>query len=211
VHVFADRGKIAGKLEPTRWQFEGNFMSRHGRDALTFGCALALATFATVAARGEFPPEGAVTDPNNPSVASGEYPDPAHNGVTRHYVFYFDCGKRVWIGVSVAEGNQSAPPQAVGKGREFPSGPPPGAKVDAGNSNHASLTGSGQTFSLRQGIWFDVKTGKPVVSPNLCPVTPDQKLIKRSKNSEHGVENQQPDQLPPPPQFLPNPAARSSP
>ena len=187
-------------------------MGRHVRDALMFGCALALAIFATESARAEFPPEGAIPDPTNPSVASGNYPDPAHNGVMRHYIFYFDCGKRDWIGVSVAatNGNQSAPPQAVGKGREFPSGPPLGSKVDASNSNRASLAGTGQTFSLRQGVWFDARTGKKVPSPNLCANAPDQTAIKHSKASEPNAENQS-DQLPPPPQFLPNAASRSSP
>ena len=190
--------------------FEGNFMGRYVRDALMFGCALALATFATVSASAEFPPEGATPDPTNPSVASGDFPDPAHNGVMRHYIFYFDCGKRDWIGVSVAatNGNQSEPPQAVGKGREFPSGPPLGSKVDARNSNRASLAGTGHTFSLRQGVWFDARTGKQVPSPNLCPNAPDQTPIKHSKASETPARS---DQLPPPPQFLPNAASRSSP
>jgi len=190
-------------------------MGRHGRDALTFGCALALANVQSMSVRAEFPPEGAISDPNNPSIATGDYPDQAHNGVTRHYIFYFDCGKRDWIGVSVADtkGDRSAPPQAVGNGREFPSGPPPGSKYEAGSSNRATRIASGQTFSLRQGIWFDAKTAKPVTSPNLCPRSPfGQKAMKHSKGPDHGppsadqsapASDQKPDQLPPPPQYIP--------
>lgn len=194
--------------------FEGNFMGWHVCHALTFGCALALASLSNLPARAEFPPEGATSDPNNPSVASGDYPDPAHSGTMRHFIFYFDCGKRDWIGVSVAgtKGDQAAPPQAVGKGREFPSGPPPGSKVDTANSTRASIAGSGQTLSLRQGTWFDAKTGKPIASPNLCPGgSPDHTVNKTSKSSDGTASDQKPDQLPPPPHYLPDPALRSHP
>ena len=176
---------------------------------------LALAAASVMPARAEFPPEGATSDPTNPSVASGDYPDPVHKGVAHHYVFYFDCGKRDWIGVSVEGGktNQSEPPQAVGKGREFPSGPPPGSKVDATNFNRAFSADSGRVFVLRHGVWFDTKGGKPVASPNLCPgEAPNQSAIKSSKDSERRVGEQKPDQLPPPPKYnIPDPASRSQP
>jgi hypothetical protein len=187
-------------------------MVRKVRDALTLGCALALANLATVPVRAEFPPEGAISDPNNPSIASGDYPDLAHNGVNHHYIFYFDCAKRDWIGVSVAAANQSSPPHAIGNGREFPPGPPPGAKVDAGNLSHATVARTGQTYSLRRGVWFDAKTGKAVASSKLCPEsasTPDQ--IKHSKDSER-PDIQKPDSLPPPPKYnIPDPARASHP
>ena len=181
-------------------------MSPHIRNTLSFGCAFVLVILASVAARAEFPPEGAIPDPKNPSLASGDYQDPAHNGVMRHYIFYFDCGKRDWIGVSVADtkGDQSAPPQAVGKGREFPPGPPPGSKVDANNSSRASLASSGQAFSLRRGVWFDLNTGKPMASPKLCPsdqTAPDQNRAGSPSDPEHGADDRKPDQLPPPPKY----------
>jgi len=179
-------------------------MGRKFRIALTLGCALVLANLAPVSVRAEFPPEGAISDPNNPSIASGDYADPAHNGIMRHYIFYFDCAKRDWIGVSVAGANQSSPPQAVGNGREFPPGPPPGAKVDAGNLSRASVAGTDQIYSLRRGVWFDAKTGKAVASSKLCPessATPDQ--TKHSKDSERP---EKPDSLPPPPKYnIPDP------
>jgi hypothetical protein len=180
-------------------------MRRQVRRAL--GCLYALAVSVALPAHAEFPPEGAVSDPNNPSVASADYPDPAHKEVTRHFIFYFDCGKRDWIGVPVAgtNGKNSAPPQTVGKGKEFPSGPPPGSKYVVGKSDRAVNAGSGGTFALRQGVWFDAKTGKPVMSPKLCPGAPtasDQTVVKSPKNSAPGTDTAKADQLPPPPKYL---------
>ena len=191
---------------------------RHERKARTFACLSALVLVAVAPARAEFPPEGAVSDPNNPSIAAGDYPDAAHKTVMHHYIFYFDCGKRDWIGVSVAgtNGKPSAPPQAIGRGKEFPSGPPPGSKYVAGKPDRAINAGSGGTFALRQGVWFDLKTNEAMTSPKLCPGSagePDS--VKRAKDTgqalpgTHAPATSEPvppkaDQLPPAPQYMPH-------
>ena len=189
--------------------------------------AISITAFALEPAYAEFPPEGAVSDPKNPSIASGDLPDPSQKGVLRHYIFYFDCGKREWIGVSVTNTNTSpsSPPQAVGLGRKFPPGPPLGSKIVSGN--RAIVAATGQTFVLQNGGWFDVRTKKPVPSPNLCPegaVPHEQRPTKKATSQEHGSEqeaagtgvdklpptgpmpknDQKPDQLPPPPAYLPD-------
>lgn len=188
--------------------------------------AFAMNAVAIAQADAEFPPEGAVSDPNNPSIATGDLPDPSHKGTLRHYIFYFDCGKRDWIGVSVAgtAGNPASPPQAVGLGREFPPGPPLGSKTVSGNPNHA-LTASGQSFVLEAGSWIDAKTNKPVRAPKLCPASiarPDRRPAEQATGVAHdqgsaptgGVklppaqparkDEQKGDQLPPPPTFVPS-------
>jgi len=206
---FSAQAKIAGMLERTRRDVFGMIDgSPYVREMRTFASLFVFAIAAVIAAPAlaEFPPEGAVSDPNNPSVASADYQDPAHKNVTRHFIFYFDCRKRDWIGVSVAgtEG-QIAPPQAVGKGREFPSGPPPGSKYVVGNSDRALNIGNGGTFVLRQGVWFDVKTGKSVVSPRLCPGDSTAPVRANANQKDSAtLDTPKPDQLPPPPQFLRN-------
>jgi hypothetical protein len=189
--------------------------------------AISILVFALPPAYAEFPPEGSVSDPNNPSIASGVLPDPSHKGVLRHYVFYFDCGKREWIGVSVTntQTSPSSPPQAVGLGRKFPPGPPLGSKTVS--ANRAIVAATGQTFVLESGSWIDVKTKKPERSPNLCPEgalpheqRPTKEAAGQKDSSEQdtagaGVDklpptgptskkDQKPDQLPPPPEYLPN-------
>ena len=189
--------------------------------------AISILAFTLPPAFAEFPPEGSVSDPNNPSIASGDLPDPSHKGVLRHYIFYFDCGKREWIGVSVtnAQTSPSSPPQAIGLGRKFPPGPPLGSK--AVSANRAIVAATGQTFVLENGGWFDVKTKKPMRSPNLCPegaLPHEQRPTKgttgrqdRSQLDSAGAgvdklpptgptpkNDQKPDQLPPPPKYLPN-------
>jgi hypothetical protein len=189
--------------------------------------AISITAFALQPAYAEFPPEGAVSDPNNPSIASGDLPDPSHKGVLLHYIFYFDCGKRDWIGVSVTntEASPSSPPQAVGLGRKFPPGPPLGSKIVSGN--RAIVAATGQTFVLQSSGWFDVKTKKPMRSPNLCPegaVPHEHRPTQNATDPERGSErdaagigvdkvppsgpmpknDQKPDQLPPPPEYLPD-------
>jgi hypothetical protein len=171
----------------------------------------------------EFPPEGAVSDPGNPSIASGDLPDPAHKGTLRHYIFYFDCRNRDWIGVSVAGtvASPASPPQAVGMGREFPPGPPLGSRT-VSRSPRRAMTASGQTFVLEAGGWFDAKTKKMQRSPKLCPGSIDRRPADQVTGSAHGQSSmgeggdklpsteparqndQKPDQLPPPPKYKPD-------
>lgn len=190
--------------------------------------ALSMVAFALEKSRAEFPPEGAVTDPNNSSIATGDLPDPSHKGGLRHYIFYFDCTKRAWIGVSVTntKTDASSPPQAVGLGREFPPGPPLGAKKLSGSSNRAIVAATGQTFVLENGSWLDTKTRKPMHSPNLCPENvvprvqrPATSAASPSRGSQQGTPDvdklppsgpvpksePKPDQLPPPPKDLSGP------
>jgi hypothetical protein len=202
-------------------------MERDFAGPLMFSGLLAIALNAlTVApAYAEFPPEGAVSDPNNPSVATGDLPDPSHKGTLRHYIFYFDCGKRHWIGVSVTGtvASPASPPQAVGLGREFPPGPPLGSKTVNSNPSRA-MSALGQAFVLENGSWFDAKTKKPVPSPKLCPATdhPGRRAAEQAPGSEHDQSSagagsdklppaqparqneQKPDQLPPPPKYMPS-------
>ena len=179
--------------------------------------AFGLALFAAMPARAEFPPEGAVADPTNPSTATGNLPDSKHAGTLLPYVFYFDCGKRQWIGVAVAgpKDKQSTAPSAVGTARQFPPGPPPGAKLDAHDPTRAANHTSGQSFTLRDGNWVDVKTGADVKSPKLCandmppvktkpagsadPATPDQQA---PAGPQPISPQNKPDHLPPPPDFI---------
>jgi len=175
--------------------------------------ALAVAT-----AHAEFPPEGAVADANNPSLATGDIADPSRKGTLRHYIFYFDCGKRDWIGVPVAgtATNSATSPRAVGPGREFPPGPPLGSKTVSGTPGRA-VTASGQAFVQEDGSWFDAKTRTPMPSPSLCPESRrPSKPATGSAQDHHSAggdalpsaksaqpNEQKPDQLPPPPQFKP--------
>jgi hypothetical protein len=127
---------------------------------------LALLSLRPEFARAEFPPDGAVADPNNQAIASGIYPMPTRDGPGLRYVFYFDCGIGMWIGVAVS-GPDSSRAQLL-KGQEFPSGPPPGAERDAADRNHASNKTTGEDFVFRGGDWRDAKTGASVKSPRLC-------------------------------------------
>ncbi len=199
-------------------------VARGVHNSLAFCGFLAIAIGApATSVRAEFPPEGAVSDASNPSVATGDYEDPRHHGVMQHYIFYFDCNKRDWIGVSVAGSakGQASPPQAVGMGREFPAGPPPGAKREVGNANQATAPGTGQTFVFQRGNWFDAKSGQLMRSPKLCPDSAPQRSDGRSQvpsaarsgqlgpSQPTSHSNPKPDQLPPPPQYLGDPTSRS--
>src|SRR5689334_560436 len=95
----------------------------------TVAFALAFAMVCAVPARAEFPPEGAVADAQNPSIATGDYPGPTQNHAMTHYVFYFDCAKRAWIGVATSASGRAG--NSSLRGREFSPGPPTGAKRDA--------------------------------------------------------------------------------
>lgn len=118
-------------------------------------------------ASAEFPPDGAVADPNNVAIASGIYPTPTPDGLGLRYVYYFDCAIQMWIGVAVSGSDYSS--AQLLKGREFPSGPPPGSQRDAADATHAFNKTTGEDFVLRGGTWKDAKTGAVVTSPKICP------------------------------------------
>ena len=188
--------------------------------------ALAVGVLLASPAHAEFPPEGATSDPSNPSIASGEVPDPSHKGVLRHFIFYFDCGRGDWIGTSVTDTKTTSagPPRTKGVGGEFLSGPPLGSKRVSRNPEIATDAATGQTFRLQNGKWFNAKTGKLMRSPKLCPERLAPPVLRPPQNpgSEHGSgqgssvlpidklppahtpshKEQEPDQLPPPPKFL---------
>ena len=148
--------------------------------------ALAFLCMGLGPARAEFPPDGAVADSNNPAIASGVYPLPTPDGQGLKYVFYFDCGVGMWIGVAVT-GPDSSPVQLL-KGREFPSGPPPGAQRDMSDANHAINKTTGEDFVLRGGGWRDVKTGALMESPRLCSMAshaPARPSIKEQSDADH--------------------------
>lgn len=176
-------------------------------------CMLMLIGFNTWPARAEFPPEGATTDPRNPSIATGELPSLTHKGVKEHYVFYFDCGKMNWIGVPVANSSGSSPPQAMGPGREFPSGPPSGSKRLATDSTRAVDESSGQSFSFQNGQWINTKTRDVARSPSLC--TDAASLSGHNTLKKAPLPTPPPseksDKLPPPPVYAPNRNHTSSP
>jgi hypothetical protein len=143
------------------------------RGDCVFRSALGIAALAFLSlgpARAEFPPDGAVADPNNGAIASGIYPLPTRDGQGLKYVFYFDCGIGMWIGVAVSgsDSGQTQRLNATGRGREFPSGPPPGSERDPADLNHAFNLHTGETFVLRDGDWSDTKTGALIKSPKLC-------------------------------------------
>ena len=154
-------------------------------------CATALA-FLCIGlgpARAEFPPDGAVADPNNLAIASGIYPMPTPDGQGLRYVFYFDCGVGAWIGVAVS-GSANGPVQLL-KGREFPAGPPPGSERDVADQNHAINKATGEDFEFRGGVWKDAKTGVPVKSPRLCTTAshaPARPSIQEPTDADHTSE-----------------------
>jgi hypothetical protein len=178
---------------------------------------LSLALAAALPARAEFPPEGAIADPSNPATATGSLPDPKHAGTALPYVFYFDCAKNIWIGVAVSTqtNNGAVALSAVGAARQFPPGPPPGAKLDVHNPDRAINPASGHSFSLRDGNWVDAKSGAIVKSPKLCasdvpPVksAPAAAPVSRSPDDHAPPAPQpvgpaaKPDHLPPPPSVI---------
>ena len=187
-------------------------------------CMLALAVSAALPASAEFPPEGAVPDPNNPLTATGEFPSPKHDGATLPYVFYFDCGKRKWIGVAVtgAKPNQTSAPSAMGPAREYPPGPPTGSKLDGADPAHATNRATGEHFALRAGDWVDAKTGTAAKSPKLCSEASGvtaQPAVKNKSGTGQGEPlhadgpppptitpvrgpDKKPDNLPPPPSYI---------
>lgn len=166
------------------------------------GCAAAIASFMFLPARAEFPPEGAVPDPNNASIATGDYP--THDSGVVHTVFYFDCGTRNWVGVSVkaSSGTQNSPAQAEGAGREYPPGPPTGSTRVADNPNRAFNKSTGQDFALRDGNWIDTKTGKVMKARNLCR---DGGSTGSNTVKQPSASDEKPDHLPARPEFIPGP------
>jgi hypothetical protein len=183
--------------------------------------AIAIAVALAYPARAEFPPEGAVPDPNNASIATGDYPSPTRDGVALHTVFYFDCGTRNWVGVSVKvpSGVQNSPAEAAGPGRKYPPGPPTGSKRDATDPNRAYNKSTGQNFAFRDGNWIDTKTGKLLKAPKLCPDSGSTggNALKQA-GEQRRIQNQpvspaddKPDHLPAAPEFIPGQLPTSRP
>lgn len=157
---------------------------------------LAFVVFAAVPASAEFPPYGAMADPNNPAIASGVYPDPTRDGIWLNYVFYFDCGIGTWIGVAVAgaENGETPPSSVTGRGREFPLGPPPEAERDATDPNHAFNRSTGEDFVFRDGSWRNSKSGALAKSPKLCPAAADANArpLRKTSTGSGQVLNEKP-------------------
>ena len=149
---------------------------------------LAFASFGATPACAEFPPDGAVADPNNLAIASGIYPMPTHDGFGHKYVFYFDCGIGMWIGVAVtgSDDGQAQLLNPTGPAREFPSGPPPGSQRDAADQNRAFNKTTGEEFVYRGGSWSDSKTGALVKSPKLCSAAASAPGRPRTKDASDG-------------------------
>lgn len=132
-------------------------------------------------AAAEFPPEGAVADPDNPSKADkttiNRYP-----GMTTRTIdhYYYDCLKKKWVWVSQElwkkEGNdpEVLTPNPHGQGGDLDSSPyPPGASKQGDNPNQRYDPKSGNTYNYdpRTDAWTDSFTGR-VVSHKLCPPCP---------------------------------------
>ena len=191
---------------------------RNRRLAVSCFCVVGLALFVALPVRAEFPPDGAVADPTNPWTATGNLPDAKHGGSLVPYVFYFDCTKKLWIGVAVAgsKGGEEAAPNAVGTAREFPPGPPTGAKLDGHDPKRAVNRTTGRAFAMRDGNWVDAKSGAVVKAPKLCSGANDVPTVKDKPISEEPrlPEQQGPaspvpvgpepksDLLPPPPKVI---------
>lgn len=179
---------------------------RFSRLAVRGVYGVAIALYVLLPARAEFPPEGATPDPNNASIATGNFPSSTQSGGIVHTVFYFDCGTRNWVGVSVkaASGPQDAPAQAAGAGREYPPGPPTDSTRDKGNPNHALNQRTGQDFTFRDGNWFETKTGRLMKSPKLCPdAEGGHNSVKQQSgpNPSSTPIDEKPDHLPARPEF----------
>jgi hypothetical protein len=153
-----------------------------GFGALAFGIAW------VSPAAAQFPPQGAVADPNNPSIATRTIVSPleAYSIVTK---YYYDCTKKKWVlvsfewrakGTSVFSGEGSAPVPTPKGGENYRpastlnSGPPPSFKGEIGDPNRAFNPTTGQNVVRRKDNWIDVKTGQVIVAPKLCPETATQ-------------------------------------
>jgi len=147
--------------------------------------ALVIVALSSFPAAAQFPPEGAVADPTNPQIAIRDIASPigVYHIVTK---YYYDCTKKRWVlvsfewkkgGTSVLGGAAETIPAPKGQEKfrpasSLPSGPPPGAKREAGDPDRASNPTIGQNFAFEDGKWIDVKTGQAVTPPNLCPDPP---------------------------------------
>ena len=121
----------------------------------------------------------------------------------------------IGVAVSTQTNNGAVALSAVGAARQFPPGPPPGAKLDVHNPDRAINPASGHSFSLRDGNWVDAKSGAIVKSPKLCasdvpPVksAPAAAPVSRSPDDHAPPAPQpvgpaaKPDHLPPPPSVI---------
>lgn len=146
--------------------------------------AVLLTAALSSAAVAQFAPGKAIVDPSNPSSATITGMDPNQiSRVVDHY--YYDCLKKKWVWVSrewshknprafssdewlpgPSDSNAPAAPST----KELPPGPPPGAEISAGDPSHAYNPTTGQNLvKENDGSWIDVKTGKVVLAPKLCP------------------------------------------
>lgn len=146
-------------------------------------------------------------DPNNPASATVTKADPKHLiRFVDHY--YFDCLKNKWVwvsrefyrapvGLESGEWTQVGPNETMGplgtkifKGavdapNQLPPGPPPGAETSAGDPDRAFNPTTGQNFAKEpDGSWIDVKTGKKIVPPKLCPCPEPQTTPQPPANGE---------------------------
>jgi hypothetical protein len=160
-------------------------------------CALALALSHALPARAEFPPEGATPDAQNPAIATGDYPSSTKGNAKTHYVFYFDCSKGAWIGVAITASGESG--SSSPHGREFPPGPPTGAKEDPSDPNHSTNAITHQTFAFTNGVWIDAKSRQVARSAKLCPESAAPSSRHPASEPTTPVKNERPDTLPPPP------------
>lgn len=137
-------------------------------------------------------PEGAVADPTNPSSVTVTSLDKNHI-LKRVDHYYYDCLKKKWVWVSrewyrapvgfesgewilIPPGPGAAgvpgtkvPLAASPDNKELPSGPPPGAETST-DPDRAFNPTTGQNFAKQpDGSWIDVKTGKKILAPVLCP------------------------------------------
>lgn len=149
------------------------------RNMLRYASFGALAFGVVVGARpafAQFAPQNAVADPANPSLATSTTVSPlgVYTIIDR---WYYDCGKKRWVWVSrewrdngdlieVPKGGTASPPTTT-----LPSGPPPGAQPAIGDPNRAFNPTTGQNLARSKDDWIDVKTGKVIAAPKLCPGT----------------------------------------
>ncbi|MGH7785031.1 MAG: hypothetical protein ACREO5_14465, partial [Candidatus Binatia bacterium] len=174
-----------------------------------FGWAAATALvvmFFAGSARAEFPPEGFVADPDNPSKAEKTTVERAGGTLIktiRHY--YFDCRKKKWVFVSRdlwrGEGNNEEyvpagkwakdnkfVPSDTGGG-DLESNPyPPGATKDGDNPNQKYNPNNGDTYNYdpKTKKWTDSFTGH-VVSTELCPCPPAETICRDKSDSGGGL------------------------
>lgn len=149
------------------------------------GAAFGAVVLLSTPALAQFPPQGAVADPDNPAFATRTITESrlgASATIIRRY--YYDCGKKRWVLVGTETSfGITAPPVPS----SYPPGPPPGSRREPGDPNRAFNPTTGQNFVHHKGQWIDVKNGQVIPEPKLCP------------EPEHVTTPQPPPAPPPPP------------